>query len=95
MKKSKMLGAALGATLLSLTPVSLHWSPVQNLVVSIDKADARIGRPLTPGSIAGVHRRVHRRAYGAAVGAAAVGAAAAGAHYHRRHCGYYPYRPCY
>ena len=29
---------------------------------SVDKAQARIGRPLTPGSIAGVHRRYERRA---------------------------------
>jgi hypothetical protein len=44
-------------------------------------ADARVGRPLTPMSYAGVARRTTRRAvYGtAAVGAAAVGAAAYGA----------------
>ena len=42
-------------------------------------AEARIGRPLTPMSYAGVARRTTRRAvgYGAAVGAAAVGAAPA------------------
>ncbi len=50
----------------------------------ITQADARVGRPLTPGSVAGVHRRVERRAYrrgyyGAGLGAAAAGAAAAGA----------------
>ena len=93
MKRLTVLGAALGAALLCLTPVSLHWSPAGIVVISVDKADARVGRPLTPGSVAGVHRRVHRRAYyGAAAGAAAVGA---GAYYHRRHCGYHPYPPCY
>ena len=96
MKRLTMLGAALGAAMLCLAPVSLHRSPAGTVVISVDKADARVGRPLTPGSVAGVHRRVHRRAYyGAAVGAAAVGAAATGAYYHGRHCGYYPYPPCY
>jgi hypothetical protein len=50
-------------------------------------ADARIGRPLTPMSYAGVARRTTRRAYyGAAAGAAAVGAAAAGAAYYGSSC---------
>ena len=93
MKRLTVLGATLGAAMLCFAPVSLHRSPAGTIVISVDKADARIGRPLTPGSVAGVRRRVHRRAYyGAAVGAAAVGA---GAYYHRRHCGYYPYPPCY
>ena len=79
MKRLTVLGAALGAAMLCLAPVSLHRSPAGTVVISVDKADARVGRPLTPGSVAGVHRRVHRRAYyGAAVGAAAVGAAATG-----------------
>jgi hypothetical protein len=30
--------------------------------VSQDKAYAVVGRPATPGSVAGVHRRVERRA---------------------------------
>jgi hypothetical protein len=44
-------------------------------------AEARIGRPLTPMSYAGVARRTTRRAvaYGAAAGAVAVGAAAVAA----------------
>ena len=44
----------------------------------ISRAEARIGRPLTPMSYAGVARRTTRRAV--AVGAA--GAAAAGAYYY-------------
>jgi hypothetical protein len=98
MKKLSVLGATLFmAAMLSAAPLSLHWSPAKTLSVSIDSADARIGRPLTPGSVAGVNRRVHRRAYygAAAVGAAAAGAAAAGAYYGRPACGYYPYPPCY
>jgi hypothetical protein len=32
-------------------------------LISIDRAEAVIGRPLTPGSVAGIHRRATRRAY--------------------------------
>ena len=47
----------------------------------VTQADARIGRPLSPGSVAGVARRTTRRAV---VGSAVVGA------------GYYGYRAgCY
>jgi hypothetical protein len=91
MKKLTLLGITLGAALLATAPVSFHWSPANTLTLSLDKADARVGRPLTPGSVAGVNRRVHRRAY---YGAAA-GAAAAGAYYNRAACGYYPYPRCY
>lgn len=44
----------------------------------VTSAEARIGRPMTPMSYAGVARRTTRRAV---VGGAAVGAAAAGAYY--------------
>jgi hypothetical protein len=94
MKKLTLFGvAALTAALIAAAPLTLSWSPTKTLSLSLDRADARIGRPLTPGSVAGVNRRVHRRAY---YGAAA-GAAAAGAYYYgaRRACGYYPYPPCY
>ena len=92
MKKLAIFGVILGAAVLATVPVSLHWSPAKTLTLSLDRADARIGRPLTPGSVAGVNRRVHRRAYyGAAAGAAAVGAY----HYGQPACGYYPYPPCY
>ena len=43
----------------------------------MSSAEARIGRPLTPMSYAGVARRTTRRAY---YGAAAAGAVAAGAY---------------
>jgi hypothetical protein len=62
MKKLSMLGIIGGAILLTATPLSLEWSQ-KNVVLSFDSADARVGRPLTPGSVAGVNRRVHRRAY--------------------------------
>lgn len=92
MKMFSVVGATLvvGA-MLSAAPLSLHWSPAKTLSVSFDRADARVGRPLTPVSVAGVHRRAHRRAYHGA----AAGAAAAGAYYGHPACGYYPYPPCY
>jgi hypothetical protein len=92
MKKLTLVGMTAAALLCAATPISLQWSPEKTLSLSVDKADARIGRPLTPMSVAGVNRRVHRRAY---YGAAAAGAAAAGAYYYGGHCGYYPYPPCY
>jgi multisubunit Na+/H+ antiporter MnhB subunit len=45
----------------------------------VTQAEARVGRPLSPVSVAGVARRNTRRAVGVGVvGAAAVGAAAVG-----------------
>jgi hypothetical protein len=63
MKKLSVPGVALAASVLSATPISLQWSPTTTPVLSVDNANARIGRPLTPVSVAGVNRRVHRRAY--------------------------------
>jgi hypothetical protein len=54
---------ALFACILCATPLSLRVSPEGNVSLSVDSASAVIGRPLTPGSVAGVNRRVHRRAY--------------------------------
>ena len=54
---------------------SVTWSPGNGLSFSIESAQAMVGRPLTPVSVAGVARRTTRRAV---VGGAAVGAAAAG-----------------
>ena len=63
MKKLSVLGVVLCASVACAAPVSIHWSPANTLSLSLDKADARVGRPLTPMSVAGVNRRVHRRAY--------------------------------
>ena len=64
MNKISVIGATLvGALVLCAAPISLHQSQDKGLTLSVDKARARIGRPLTPGSVAGVHRRVERRAY--------------------------------
>jgi hypothetical protein len=85
--------SAIGLVLAAI-PASIKLSPanVTSLsLLSLDTADARIGRPLTPLSVAGVNRRAHRRAYyggrygtgvgvgvGVAAGAVAVGAATTG-----------------
>jgi len=63
MKKLSILGIVVGAALLAATPFSLQWSQENNVAVSLDRADAKVGRPLTATSVAGVHRRATRRAY--------------------------------
>jgi hypothetical protein len=61
------------------TLLSFGWSEQSGVSLSVESAQARIGRPGTPLSVAGVARRHYRRA---AVGAAVVGAGlAAGAYY--------------
>jgi hypothetical protein len=99
MRRLSLLGLTVGAGLLvAAAPFSFQWSPARTLSLSLDKADARIGRPLTPLSVAGVHRRMYRRAYrrNFYYGAAGVGAAAAGAYYYGRPAyGYYGYQPWY
>jgi hypothetical protein len=63
------------ATLAFGTLASITWSPGGSLSVAVESAQARVGRPLTPVSVAGVARRTTRRAV---VGGAVVGAAASG-----------------
>jgi hypothetical protein len=63
--------------------LSLSWSEQGGISISVESAQARVGRPLTPMSGAGVARRHTRRAV---YGTAAVGAAAAAGAY-----GYYHY----
>ena len=64
MSKAVTVGAtALFACILCATPFSPRFSPEGNLSLSVDRASAVIGRPLTPMSVAGVHRRAERRAY--------------------------------
>ena len=43
MNKLSVLGIIVGAALLSATPFSLQWSQ-KNVALSIDSADARVGR---------------------------------------------------
>jgi hypothetical protein len=63
------------ATLAFGTLASINWSPGEGLSLGVEGVQARVGRPLTPVSVAGVARRTTRRAV---VGGAAVGAAASG-----------------
>jgi hypothetical protein len=85
MKKGIILGSLVGAALLTAAPFSLQWSQ-KAVTLSLDSAEARIGRPLTPMSVAGVHRRAYRRAaYGTA---AAYGA---GSYYNYGGSGYPSY----
>ena len=65
MKKGTILGTIVGAALLTAAPFSLQWSH-KNALLSLDSAEARTGRPLAT-RMAGVSRRVHRRAYRCAV----------------------------
>jgi hypothetical protein len=63
MRKMAVICATIaGAAMLSAAPVSVKWPADKSPSVSLDKAYAVIGRPLTPGSVAGVNRRHTRRA---------------------------------
>lgn len=63
MNKVRALGLCVASAIFCSAPLSPQLSPTEMLHVSVDMADARIGRPLTPFSVAGVHRRIYRRAY--------------------------------
>jgi len=90
--KFSALGLVAVTGLLCSAPVTVDWSPAKLPSLSVDTADARVGRPLTPMSVAGVNRRWHRRAL---YGAAAAGAVGYGYYnYYGHRCGYYPYPAC-
>ena len=74
MKKLGMLGIIGGAALLTVaSPFSLQWSQ-DEVSLSLNSANARVGRPLTA-----TNRRVYRRTYRrAAYAAAAAGVAGYG-----------------
>ncbi len=74
----KTLAIATSAFACAVT-LSLGGTEQGGVTLSIESAQARVGRPLTPMSVAGVARRTTRRAY---YGAAAAGAAAAGTAYY-------------
>jgi hypothetical protein len=64
MKTVSILGVTMVlAAIMVAAPLSLRENPDKGVSVSLSVAEAVIGRPLTPMSVAGVHRRVHRRAY--------------------------------
>ena len=66
------------ATFASAALLSFGWSAERGVALSVDSAEARVGRPLTPVSVAGVARRQTRRAaYGYGAGAVGAGLATA------------------
>ena len=60
MNKKRIVLAA--AALVCGVLVSVQWPQGGTITLSIDGAQARVGRPLTPVSAAGVARRTTRRA---------------------------------
>ena len=89
MKLSRWATASLaGVAFAAAAMLSVGSAADGRLSVGVSDAQARVGRPLTPVSVAGVARRTTRRAV---VGGAVVGGAVVA----RPRCGYYPYGPCY
>jgi hypothetical protein len=86
MKMNLRTFAIATSTVACATLLSFGWSEQGGVWLSVESAQARVGRPLTPMSGAGVARRTTRRAV---YGTAAVGAAAAGTAY------YYGSQPSY
>lgn len=76
------------STVAGVALLSFSWSEQSGVSLSVESAQARVGRPLTPMSAAGVARRQNRRAaygygygarYGYGYGRGVVGAGLAGA----------------
>lgn len=82
--RQKLAKPALAASVLVLSSMlSFGWSRQSGPSVSVEKAEARVGRPLTPVSVAGVARRQYRRtAVGTAAAVGAAGAYYAGGDHH-------------
>ena len=59
LRKLAIAGSAFACAAL----LSFSWSEQRGVSLSIESAQARVGRPLTPVSVAGVARRQNRRAY--------------------------------
>jgi hypothetical protein len=76
-KKAALAASAFGCAAL----FSFGWAEQGGISLSVESAQARVGRPLTPVSVAGVARRQNRRAayYGAGVVGASVAAVGTGA----------------
>jgi hypothetical protein len=68
MKKLAIIGSTLiGSAMLCAVPVSVHVSQERVVSVALDTADARVGRPATPASAAGVARRQRGERYATAL----------------------------
>ncbi len=96
MKNVRMAAIAV-PTIACAAIFSFQWSEHGGISMSVESAQARVGRPLMPMSVAGVARRQTRRGvYGAGIaGAAVVGTAAAVAAAPYYGSGYYTGRPYY
>ena len=76
MKQASLGKAAIAVSVFACaTMLTFDWNEQKGVSLSVESAQARVGRPLTPVSVAGVARRQGRRA---AIGAAAVGAGVVG-----------------
>ena len=63
MKRKSLTTVAIAAsTFACASLLSFGWSEQGGISLSIESAQARVGRPLTPMSVAGVARRQNRRA---------------------------------
>src|ERR1700739_3276645 len=69
-------GVIAASTFACAALLSFGWSEQRGVSLSVESAQARVGRPLTPVSAAGVARRHTRRAV--CTGPVGAGAAAAG-----------------
>ena len=78
MKQMSFGKIAVATTTFACTALlSFGWSEQRGVSLSIESAQARVGRPLTPVSVAGVARRQYRRgAYGYGAGVVGAGLAA-------------------
>jgi hypothetical protein len=64
MKQMRLTKLAIaGSTVACAALFSFSWSEQRGVSLSVESAQARVGRPLTPMSVAGVARRQNRRAY--------------------------------
>jgi hypothetical protein len=74
---SPMTAVIAASTFACAALLSFNWSERGGVSLSVENAQARVGRPLTPVSVAGVARRQNRRAaYGYGAGAVGAGLAA-------------------
>src|ERR1700758_3586234 len=63
MKQMRLTKLAIaGSAVACATLFSFSWSNQRGVSLSVESAQARVGRPLTPVSVAGVARRQNRRA---------------------------------
>jgi len=60
MKKHILLGIIVGTAVIAM-PVSLNLPSANSGIVIVNTADAKVGKPLSATSVAGVNRRQGRR----------------------------------